>query len=431
MIWIAAGLLFLAPFVDPRRPFRWLHLDLIVLVAFGALLVRSFGAGGSLWSYRAGIVSVAMGLLYVLVRMLAHGFRPRPQLQSLVPLIPTRWLALAAVAMALFHVVYVATSAKPVIDVGQVSVRGADRILRGEGLYDEPFPKPYPNGNTYGPANYLLYVPFELAFPSVHAGNHMVAARAAALTFDLLTGIGLFLLGRRLRPEGAANQLGVALAFAWFSYPYTLFVAAYSFNDALVAFLLVITLMAVARSTISGATTAVAAAVKFAPAAVAPLFATAPARGRLRSSILFAAAFAAVTLALFLPFIPDGGIRELYERTLGFQAGRRPGGSVWALSSHLHPAQAAVRAAAVTLSVLVAVVPARKTAEQLAALAAGVLVSFQLGLSYWIPSYVIWFAPFAFLAMFLPYAAADEQAAAHDGQAARSGNRRVAPVERR
>ena len=63
--------------------------------------------------------------------------------------------------MALFHVVYVATSAKPVIDVGQVSVRGADRIVRGEGLYDEPFPKPYPNGNTYGPANYLLYVPFE------------------------------------------------------------------------------------------------------------------------------------------------------------------------------------------------------------------------------------------------------------------------------
>ena len=62
------------------------------------------------------------GALYVLVRMLAHGFRPRPQLQSLVPLIPTRWLALAAVAMALFHVVYVATSAKPVIDVGQVSV---------------------------------------------------------------------------------------------------------------------------------------------------------------------------------------------------------------------------------------------------------------------------------------------------------------------
>ena len=430
MIWIAAGLLFLAPFVDPRRPFRWLHLDLIVLVAFGALLVRSFAAGGSLWTYRAGIVSAAGGLLYVLVRMLAKGFRPGPQSRSLVPLLPTRWLALAALAMAIFHVVYVATSAKPVIDVGQVSVQGADRILRGEGLYDEPFPKPYANGNTYGPANYLLYVPFEVALPSVHDGNHMVAARAAAVTFDLLTGLGLFLLGRRLRPE-SGEQLGVALAFAWFSYPYTLFVAAYSFNDALVAFLLVIALMAVTRSAISGATTAVAAAVKFAPAAVAPLFATAPAQHRLRSSLLFGATFAAVTLALFLPFIPDGGIRELYERTVGFQAGRRPGGSVWALSSHLHPAQAVVRAAAVALSVLVAVIPSRKTTEQLAALAAGVLVSFQLGLSYWIPSYVVWFAPFVFLALFLPYAAADERASAHDGQAVASGSRRVATVERR
>ena len=80
-------------------------------------------------------------------------------------------------------------------------MRGADRLVRGEALYDEPFPKPYPNGNTYGPANYLLYVPFEFAFPSVHACNHMVPARAAAVTFDLLTGLGLFLLGRRLRPK--------------------------------------------------------------------------------------------------------------------------------------------------------------------------------------------------------------------------------------
>jgi hypothetical protein len=431
VIWITSGLLFLAPFVDPRRPFRWLHVDLIVLVAFGTLLVRTFGAGGSLWAYRAGIVSVAVGLLYVLVRMLVQGFRPRPQRQSLVPLVPTRWLALAAVAMALFHVVYVATTPKPVIDVGQASVWGADRILRGEGLYDDPFPKPYPYGNTYGPANYLLYVPFEWAHPSVHAGNQMVAARAAALTFDLLTGLGLFFLGRRLRRHGGGTLLGAALAFAWFSYPYTLFVLAYSFNDALVAFLLVMSLMAVTRPGISGATTAVAAAVKFAPAAVAPLFATAPAQRRLRSSMLFTATFAAVTVALFVPFIPDGGIRELYERTVGFQEARRPAGSVWALSSYVHPAQAVIRAAAVALSVVVAVVPARKTAEQLAALAVAVLVSFQLGLSYWIPSYVVWFAPFVFVAIFVPYAAADERAPDHDGQAVGSSNRGVATVESR
>ena len=35
-VWLPLALLFLAPFVDPRRPFRLLHLDLAVLLGFGA-----------------------------------------------------------------------------------------------------------------------------------------------------------------------------------------------------------------------------------------------------------------------------------------------------------------------------------------------------------------------------------------------------------
>ena len=35
-IWIPLCVLFLVPFVDPRRPLRLLHLDLLVLLAFGA-----------------------------------------------------------------------------------------------------------------------------------------------------------------------------------------------------------------------------------------------------------------------------------------------------------------------------------------------------------------------------------------------------------
>ena len=35
-VWIPLCLLFLAPFVDVRRPFRLLHLDLLVLLSFGA-----------------------------------------------------------------------------------------------------------------------------------------------------------------------------------------------------------------------------------------------------------------------------------------------------------------------------------------------------------------------------------------------------------
>ena len=34
-VWIPLSILFVAPFVDPRRPLRLLHLDLLVLVGFG------------------------------------------------------------------------------------------------------------------------------------------------------------------------------------------------------------------------------------------------------------------------------------------------------------------------------------------------------------------------------------------------------------
>lgn len=404
MVWLVTGVLFLVPFVDPRRPFRWLHLDLIVLLAFGAVSVGvgplhtpSPALGKSIWVYRTAYATVGIGLVYVLVRMLIEGLRPRSRRESLVPLVPIRWLGVAALAMALFHVGYVATGARPVVDPGQASVQGADLIVRGEGLYDAPFSEANPNGNTYGPANYLLYVPFAEAFQSTDT-----AARAAALFFDLLTGVGLFLLGWRLGPRGRPS-LGVALAFAWFSYPYALFAAAYGSQDALVAFLLVMALLVLTRPALSGGMIAIAAAVKFVPAAVAPLFATATGSRNLRSSAFFVAAFAVVSVALFLPFIPDGGLRELYDRTIGFQAGRDPEGSVWALSAHLHPAQVAVRVGAAALAILVAFVPRHKTPGQLAAFAAAVLVSLELGLSFWVPLYIVWFAPFAFLALFLSY----------------------------
>jgi Glycosyltransferase family 87 len=403
VVWLVTGVLFLVPFLEPRRPFRGLHLDLIVLLAFGALLVRIFTSGGGIWVYRTAVVCVAIGLVYVLVRMLAEGLRPGSRPEALVPLVPIRWLAIGAVAMALFHVGYVVANPRPVVDVGQVSVLGADRIIRGQGLYDVPFSRRYPHGDTYGPANYLLYVPFQAALPSTHSNGHMVAARAAALTFDLLTGLGLFLLGWRLRPPRGRGELGVALTFAWFSYPYTLFVAAYSFNDALVALLLVMALLVVTSPAVSGAANAIGSAVKFASAALVPLFATATGRRNLRSWALFVAVFAAVTAAQFLPFMPDGGLRELYDRTIGWQAARDPAGSVWALSSSLHPGQVAVRGVAVALAILVAFVPRRKTPVQLAALGAAVLATFELGLSYWIPSYIVWFAPFAFLALFRSY----------------------------
>ena len=121
-----------------------------------------------------------------------------------------------------------------VIDVGYAGVIGADRIVDGDGLYGPKFSEDVERGDTYGPVNYLLYVPFEQAMPWSGAWDDLPAAHGAALAFDLLTLAGLVLLGLRLRPGPAGRELGVALGFAWAAYPYALFALETNSNDSLV-----------------------------------------------------------------------------------------------------------------------------------------------------------------------------------------------------
>ena len=71
----------------------------------------------------------------------------------------------------------------------------------------------------------------------------LTAARAAAIAFDLLTILGLFLLGLRLRPGRAGRMLGLALAYGWVSFPYTLFPLMSNANDTLISALLVFALL--------------------------------------------------------------------------------------------------------------------------------------------------------------------------------------------
>ena len=159
------------------------------------------------------------------------------------------WLVAGIAALAIFHVGYQATEGK-VIDVGIAGVIGADRLTDGEDVYGEEFGSELPEsgdvrGDVYGPVNYEAYVPFELALPYEDEWDEVPAAQAASVAFTLLTALALFALGRRLR-EGEERDapLGVALAFAWLAYPFTLYTAASSFNDSLVALLVVCSLLA-------------------------------------------------------------------------------------------------------------------------------------------------------------------------------------------
>ena len=232
------ALLFLIPFVDPRRPFRLLHLDLLVLLVTGVgPLLAELGAGQP----RGSLALTVLGLSYLAVRFLLLGFRPARAREPLVPLLTARWLMVALVLVLGLRFGYVLAERTP-SDRGLATVAGADRIGKGQELYDPHLDQTlWEHPDTYGPATYLLYVPFEQAFPweSPEAGY------AAAITFDVLVLIGLLLLGRRIRPGPEGRLLGIALGYAWATYPYTLFEIQHGINDAVVACLVVATYLAV------------------------------------------------------------------------------------------------------------------------------------------------------------------------------------------
>ena len=394
-IWLPLCALFLAPFLDPRRPLRLVHLDLIVVLGLGISLY---------WFNRAEIeASVALTypvLGYFLVRGLIAGLWPRQRAGPLIPFAPVRWLAIGVGVLIAARIGLNIVDSQ-VIDVGLAGVVGADRIGEGEPLYEGVFsPGIDLRGDVYGPANYLAYAPFEQLFGWDGVWDEVPAAHAAAIVFDLACVLVLIALGRRLRAGEQGRALGWALAFAWVACPWTLYTMNANANDALVAALGIGALLAIASPPARGALIALSAAAKFGSAALAPLFATASGERRWRSAIVFSVAFAAVCALLVIPFLPDGGVREFYDRTLGYQATRGSPFSIWGLAPSLDFAQPVVRAAVVALAVGVAFIPRFKSAVQVAALAAAVTIAVQLTATHWFYFYVVWFLPFVLVAGF-------------------------------
>jgi hypothetical protein len=388
-VWIPLCVLFVAPFLPwRRRPTLW-HLDLLVLLGF-SISMAFFNHG------EIGL-SVPLAypfLLYLLVRMLLLGFgrgRPREPLRLLVPV---SWLAVAVVFLVGFRIGLNVTNSN-VIDVGYAGVIGADKVLHGKHLYGH-WPRDNASGDTYGPVNYYAYVPFRAIFGWSGLWDDLPAAHAAAIAFDLLTLLGLYFLGRRIR----GPTMGTVLAYAWASYPFTLYALSSNSNDALVAMLIVLALLVVRSAPARGVALGLAGMAKFVPFALGPLLM----RGegdwpRRRSLVAFVVAVAVTIVVTMLPVLLDGNLSAFWHDSLRSQINRTSPFSIWGLWGGLSFEQHVVQGLTVGLAIAVAFLPRRRGLIEVCALGAAVVIALQLGLTHWFYLYIPWFFPLLIVAL--------------------------------
>jgi len=422
--------LFLLGLLDWRRPWRPATLDLLALLGFGV----------SNWFFNRAEIGVSVPLaypvlLYLLVRALWIGLRGRGE--GLRPVWPAAWLFVAALFLIGFRVgLNMADSGA--IDVGYAGVVGADRIAHGEPVYDN-FPNDVSRGDTYGPANYLAYVPFERIWPWSGRWDDLPAAHGAAVAFDLLAFALLTWLGLRIRPGPEGRKLAATLAFAWAGYPYTAYALESNSNDTLVAVLLIAVLLVLARPIARGTLAALATLTKFAPVVLAPMLMTfrpagpvavgdppAPAVAKASSEpvppttppagVRFVAAFLLTAAVLLLWPAIDPGLHTFYDRTIAYQADRSSPFSIWGQVGGLEPLRIALLACTGLMALAFAAWPRTKSLQQVAALGAALLIMLQLTAHHWFYLYVVWFFPL----LLVPFASLKARPS-HLQNASRSG----------
>jgi hypothetical protein len=432
-IWLGFCALFLIGLIDWRRLRSLRNLDLIVLLSFSV----------SLWYFKAGDIFTSVPLaypplLYLLARAVWIGRRDRSPYGQ--PVWPVWLLAGAAVFVGGFRIGLNIESSNA-IDVGYAGVIGADRIAHGEDVYGN-FPittfkfcpgqnsasgsanriqsngrceTPLPQGDTYGPVSYEAYLPGYLAFGWTGLWDTLPAVHATTILWDLICILGLAFVGRRF----GGNRLAATLAFAWVSWPFTQYVNNSNTNDMIMPAFLIWGFAFATSQTARGAFTALASWAKFAALILVPLWAAYPEARRLRPTLKFTAAFVVATIAAFSFMLTDPSplhaLRVFYDRTFPVQVGRHSPFSLWDWGQYhakgipnLKWVQHVLEGILVAGALILGWWPRRRSALQLAAFSAALLIGFEIVLTHWFYLYLPWFFPFVAFMLFLPRQAEPE-----------------------
>jgi hypothetical protein len=390
-VWLPLALVFALAFVRTDRLFSLRNLDVVALLGF--LVSHGF--------FRAGIVYEAVllwypPLIYLFLRTLLMGFGLGERVEKTSNL-PT-WLLLGLAGLAGGLVVGLNLDAR-VIDVGYAGVAGADLILGGTSPYGN-MPEEVGTGDTYGPLNYLLYVPFVLIFGFSGEWDFLPAAHALTVFSFVAGALSLLFAGWKLGgPKG-----GAALVFAWTVFPYTLYSANNNTNDIVVAAVSAVGLAAASSPVARGASIAAGFAIKLYPLILGPLWMMH--QGSKRRPITdFVLGGIGVILLSFWVLLLDGqpveAIRLFYEKTIAFQGDRETPWTIFTQVPALRFLQQPLLAAVIFLAFVVAAWPRRRTTRRLAAFSAALVIGFEFTTNYWFYPYITWFEPFVFLSLLL------------------------------
>ncbi|WP_022930127.1 PepSY domain-containing protein [Patulibacter americanus] len=415
-LWALLLVLFLLPFVR-LRPLRGPPVPLLLLAGFTAPLAF-FNNARLDWAVPLSF-ALLVGLFGWATWRGVH--RPRKPARDVRMLLPTGGLVLLGVALLVFRIVLNVTDGN-VIDVGYASVVGASKVGAGETVYGV-FPSDVGRGDTYGPLTYLAYVPFEQLFPWGGRWDDLPAAHAAAIGFDVLAATLLFFVGRRQEHDGrAGTRRGILYAYLWLACPWTAYCLNSNANDALPAAALALLLLVGARPFARGMAAGAAGAAKIAPFAVLPVLMTrrrvaptvavdhgppafwptrrrgdGPARGVLGAVLVLLGALVVVAVTALIAL--DGRpLRVLFDRTIGYQAGRPAPFMPWGFYDWLDWARDPVRYLAIAFALVVAVLPRRHDLTGTAALVMAVILGLQLATEYWFYLYLTWLIPLIFVA---------------------------------